>query len=714
MDNRRFISFVVFSFAFLWLWTTFIAPEFFPAPKPPAPEQVAETDGDQADGNEIEQGDSSEQSGGNSDAESSGESGDSNTEIVKDSQPDIHPAKTVVLGSLEQESGYFLRAELTSTGAAIENVHLTDPKFRDLKLQQDQIQVIGNNPTSHRTFTLAISAIDKQLSEFDMSLETADWEVASSSESEVTFGFTSPDGTLRVEKHYSIVRFDGDVKDIPEAFRTNSAGYTIELDVRVTNLGTSERTVAYELQGPVGVVLENIEHTRKYRDIKIEFLGDDSDVTLSADDIQELYEEYREDAADEGRALSNEEILPLLRENDQWTGVFRYAGVDVQFFAALVSPIDDRTELERSANKLLDRTYPVLVQENQSTPRQSDISFRMASTPVVLSPIGSPENTFTHRYGFFVGPKRGELLDAEPFQAERVLDYGTYFGFIARLMHVILSTLHNAGLPYVLAIISLTIMVRACLFPISRKQALMAAKQKELQPKINELKLKYGDDKEKMARAQMELWRKHKINPLGGCLPVFLQFPVFIGLYTCLNTAIDLRLSTFLWIDNLAAPDAVFRLPFSLPFFGQDFNLLPCITVVLFLTQQKMFMPPPADEQAEAQQKMMNMMTFVFGAMFWHVPAGLCIYFIASSLWGIAERTLLGKTKTNLDEASVTVVDADNNDDSTASKKKSGNQPKSDKPEKPGFFQRLMAAAEEAQRQAEKSRKEAERKKKKR
>ncbi len=233
---------------------------------------------------------------------------------------------------------------------------------------------------------------------------------------------------------------------------------------------------------------------------------------------------------------------------------------------------------------------------------------------------------------------------------------------------------------------------------------------KELQPKIKELQQKYPDDKQKVAQGQMELWRKHNINPLSGCMPLLFQMPIFIGLYSCLNTAVDLRLSKFLWIDNLAAPDAMFDFPFSTPaIIGPHISVLPLVTVVLFLVQQKLFMPPPADEQAEMTQKMMNMMTFMFGAMFWHQPAGLCLYFICSSLWGIAERKLLGKVNMSTggdEEPSVTVKEPKpgNNGGNGTKKppaKNAGNAPADGKK---GFFAKLMEAAEEAQKQAEQKR----------
>ncbi|MFN9720237.1 MAG: YidC/Oxa1 family membrane protein insertase, partial [Planctomycetota bacterium] len=277
-------------------------------------------------------------------------------------------------------------------------------------------------------------------------------------------------------------------------------------------------------------------------------------------------------------------------------------------------------------------------------------------------------------------------------------------------MHVLLDTFYNAGLPYFLAIISLTVLVRGCLFPLSRKQAIMAARQKDLQPQVMALKDKFGDDKQKLAQAQMELWRKHGINPFSGCLPLFIQLPIFVGLYTALNSAVDLRLQKLLWIDNLAAPDALFRLPFSLPLgLGRDFSIFPLVTVTLFLLQQKMFMPPAQDEQQEMQYKIMNLMTGVMGIMFWHQPAGLCLYFIASSTWSIAERKLLGNTKPVPAGAKpeVEVIIPDKSSDKSRSSSSGSEQT----PAKPaGFFARLMEAAQEAQRQAEQQREKDDRK----
>jgi YidC/Oxa1 family membrane protein insertase len=236
----------------------------------------------------------------------------------------------------------------------------------------------------------------------------------------------------------------------------------------------------------------------------------------------------------------------------------------------------------------------------------------------------------------------------------------TLFIFCTKVMHWVLGKLLWLVPVKGLSIILLTVLVRGALFPISRKQALMSQKMQALAPELKKVQEKYKNDPQARTAAMMELYRKHGVNPLGGCLPLFLQMPIFLGLYWALQESIRFRLAPFLWIDNLAAPDMLFRwgewipwisdpnnmggalgFPASLFYLGPYFSLLPCVAVAFMLVQQKMMLPPPTDDQQAMQQKMMKWMMVVFGIFFYKVAAGLCLYFIASSLWGLAERKLL-------------------------------------------------------------------------
>jgi YidC/Oxa1 family membrane protein insertase len=229
-----------------------------------------------------------------------------------------------------------------------------------------------------------------------------------------------------------------------------------------------------------------------------------------------------------------------------------------------------------------------------------------------------------------------------------------------RVLWVLYCLLHYVTpdvLVYGLCILVLTVMVRGMMHPVSRRQARTTMRMQALKPELDKLKEKFKDDKQGLQMAQMELYRKHGINPLGSCWMVFLQTPVFLGLYYCLQESIHFRLRPFLWIHSLTAPDMLIhwgdRVPFisewdsygTWHYLGPYFNVLPVIAVTLMIMQQKYTMPPATDEQTAMQQKWMKYSMVLFGLFFYKVAAGLCLYFIASSLWGFAERKLLPKKK---------------------------------------------------------------------
>jgi YidC/Oxa1 family membrane protein insertase len=203
------------------------------------------------------------------------------------------------------------------------------------------------------------------------------------------------------------------------------------------------------------------------------------------------------------------------------------------------------------------------------------------------------------------------------------------------------------------------VLVRGIMFPISRKQQMMSFKMQQLAPELKKLQEKHKGDRQAMGMAQMELYRKHGVNPFGTCWFLLLQMPIFMGLYFALQESIHFRLAPFwpTWVPNLAAPDMMIEWGQNIPwlsrpqdygnffYLGPYFNLLPVIAVVLMIFQQKMMTPPPTDDQQAMQMKIMRYMMVFFGLMFYKVAAGLCIYFIASSVWGFAERRLLPKLK---------------------------------------------------------------------
>jgi YidC/Oxa1 family membrane protein insertase len=251
-----------------------------------------------------------------------------------------------------------------------------------------------------------------------------------------------------------------------------------------------------------------------------------------------------------------------------------------------------------------------------------------------------------------------DYRSAGPFGAfSHAIHFTELLIWITNKMHGLLYILHLVVGSYGLTIILLTVLVRGLMFPISRKQAYFSVKMQEIAPEMKKIKEKYANDRKGQTEATMELYRKHNVHPLGSCLPLMMQMPIFLGLYYALQESMHFRLAEFLWIKNLAAPDMLVWWTENIPwisepdnlgnmfYLGPFFNLLPFLAVTLMIVQQKMMTPPPADEQQEMQQKMMKYMMFFMGIMFYKVASGLCLYFISTSLWGLAERKLLPKKK---------------------------------------------------------------------
>jgi YidC/Oxa1 family membrane protein insertase len=286
----------------------------------------------------------------------------------------------------------------------------------------------------------------------------------------------------------------------------------------------------------------------------------------------------------------------------------------------------------------------------------------------------------------FAGPKRPALLaNYGPDGALYDLVYYGWFGpisiFLGKLLHFFYGLVSNYGV----AIVLLTVLVRGIMFPLSRKQALGAQKMQELQPEMKKINEKYKTEPEKRTKATQDLFRQHKYNPVGGCLLAFAQLPIFVGLYRSLMVNIELRQAPLIseavrWASNLAAPDMFWRWDHVVPAFvsggtgffglGPFLNILPLFTIALFIWQQKMFMPPAADEQAAMQQKMMQYMMIFMGVLFFKVASGLCVYFIASSLWGVAERKLLPKTQKKADGEMTAIAAASTNGNGASAKKR--------------------------------------------
>lgn len=221
----------------------------------------------------------------------------------------------------------------------------------------------------------------------------------------------------------------------------------------------------------------------------------------------------------------------------------------------------------------------------------------------------------------YLGPKMRQDLEAISPGLGLTLDYGI-FTVLAQPMHWLLSLLHTLTGNWGWAIVLLVVIIKGALFKLSEAQYKSFAKMRRVQPRIEALKERYGDDRQKFQVAMMEMYKKEKINPLGGCLPILVQIPIFLSLYWVLVEAVELRHAPWiLWIQNLTAPD---------PYF-----ILPVVNLVTMWATQKLSPAPGMDPM---QKKMMQAMPIVFGVMFAFFPAGLVLYWTTNGLLGLLQQ----------------------------------------------------------------------------
>ena len=246
-------------------------------------------------------------------------------------------------------------------------------------------------------------------------------------------------------------------------------------------------------------------------------------------------------------------------------------------------------------------------------------------------------------------PRTLDILKAQGSKLEEVINFGWFIlpsiksAWLAKPFLYALKFFYKYIHNYGVAIIIITVILKTLFYPLTNTSYKSMKEMQKLQPKMEALKEKYKNDRDAMNKAVMELYKTHKVNPMGGCLPMVVQIPVFFALYKALMFSIELRHAPFmLWINDLSAPDALFGvIPHGLPFFGGfPIGPLPLLMGVTMLIQQKMT-PSNMDP---AQAKMMMALPFVFTFMFLNFPSGLVLYWLVNNILTIAQQTYINRT----------------------------------------------------------------------
>lgn len=311
----------------------------------------------------------------------------------------------------------------------------------------------------------------------------------------------------------------------------------------------------------------------------------------------------------------------------------RWASVSNQFFAIVVSPLNatgDGVWATRTP-------FPEDSTVREYSPKQLK---RLQAIHGALKMPGldlPPSESVSHEFDLYIGPKEHSRLSRAPAEQDKLLEFGLLKPVSVGLLWS-LDKLHevfgNIGLPYTwgLAIVAITILLKIILWPLQTKSMRsmkeMSEKMKVINPRMEELRKKYKDEPQKLNEEMMKLYRQYKINPIGGCLPSLMQLPIFLGFFYMLRTAVELRNSGFLWVDDLSRPDTVAVLLGFLPI-----NPLPILMTAAMVVYM-MLQPKTGNEM---QQKMMMFMPVIFFFICYNFASALALYWTTQNVLSIVQ-----------------------------------------------------------------------------
>ena len=383
---------------------------------------------------------------------------------------------------------------------------------------------------------------------------------------------------------------------LTRTIRLDERGYGFDLELDFVNHRNDPVDAIFELAWPV-----EVSDREDFRELSLLAYGEEEGVTRTL--VQAV---GKPGMLGFGGGSDGIEIVE---------GRSNWAGFDGQYFTGVVIDADERERLKVRFQAL---------EEGESA------EARITLPGVSIGPGASARESLRG----FLGPKTAEALDDAGNGLKQSVNRGfSWLEPLTRFFEIALDKLYGVIPNYGLAIIVLTILVRVCTAPLMAKQMRSAERMRALQPQMKELQERYKDDRQKQSEETMKLYKEEKVNPVAGCLPLLLQFPVLIGLFYALRSSIGLRHAPFaLWITDLSQPATLFVLP------GLDFpiRLLPLIMGASMFVQQKM---TPTTGMDPAQAKMMLiMMPAMMLFISYTFPSGLVLYWTVSNLLGIAQQ----------------------------------------------------------------------------
>jgi len=377
-------------------------------------------------------------------------------------------------------------------------------------------------------------------------------------------------------------------KRIVKKFIFHKDSYTIDLNIQIQNLSSSPLTLPQQL------VLGRLD--------------------LSAKNIQSRYQDIL--------ISSKEKTFHIPAGKEYSIDYIKFIGLRDQYFCAILEPVD--------------LTIGAYVKKINSQESEIGISGKELTL--------NPGEQIGHLYHIYLGPQDLKTINSIKPEWSSIIYFGT-FDFIAQLLLQLLEFFYGLVHNWGWAIIILSLAVYFLLFPLSLKQMRSMKEMQLLQPKIEALRKELKDNPQRLNKEIMELYKEHKVNPLGGCLPLLLQMPIFFALYQALIRSVALRGAHFLWIKDLSSPDQLFTFKNSIPLLGNQVNILPILMAIGMFVQQKISTVKATGEAAQQQKIMSVIMPVMFGVIFYQMPSGLVLYWFVNSGLMLLYQLRLNKQK---------------------------------------------------------------------
>lgn len=423
-------------------------------------------------------------------------------------------------------------------------------------------------------------------------------------------------------------------QSIPEL---NSAVYTAKIDTNTYELTEGEQQIEFVFTSPQNIVVKkiytfNADSYMIHCDVVFQNGSDmplNDALVISTPGLYNEEVESRSRFAFEGPiAYINNEYKAIdpddIEEQNIFNGKIGWSGFSERYFMTVVMPKkaqDDTTQ---------DAFMELAFANNWVT---SNYVQKMTR----LDPGQQGEYSFT----FYMGPKSEKILGGYDNSLKNAINFG-FFNILAKPLLIGMNIIHDYIPNYGIAIILLTILIKLIFWPLGTKSYKSMNAMKKLSPLMMEMREKYKDDKQRMNKEIMGLYKTYKVNPAGGCLPMLVQMPIFFALYKMLYQAIELRHAPFLgWITDLSAPDRLFSFNFSIPMMQEPYGI-PVLTLVMgasFLLQLKMT-PTGGDPM---QAKIMMLMPIFMTVIFINFPAGLVLYMFVNNIISMGQQYYIQK-----------------------------------------------------------------------